>query len=74
MRQKGADPPQPLQVDGDKEYEVEEVLGSQMHWQQLQYLVKWIRYGVEHNKWVSYQDMHADNLIEEFHKKNLNVI
>ncbi|TFK58664.1 hypothetical protein BDN72DRAFT_730989, partial [Pluteus cervinus] len=53
--------------DGEEEHEVEEVLGSQ---KSLQYLVKWVGYGVEHNEWISYRDMHSDRLIKEFHRKN----
>ena len=68
------DPPPPLEVDGEEEFEVEEVLGSRMYRRKLQYLVKWQGYGIEHNEWIPYQDMHSDRLIKEFHKKNPNAI
>ncbi|TFK57829.1 chromo domain-like protein, partial [Pluteus cervinus] len=56
--------------EGEEEFEVEEVLGSRMYRRKLQYLVKWKGYGIEHNEWIPYQDMHSDRLINEFHKKN----
>ena len=34
--------PPPIIVDGDEEWEVEEILDSRKHYRQLQYLVKWV--------------------------------
>jgi hypothetical protein len=44
-------PPPPVEVEGEKEYEVEEVLESRCHRGMTQYLVKWKGYTTEHNMW-----------------------
>jgi hypothetical protein len=36
-----ATPPSPIIIEGEPEYEVEEVLDSRMFQHQLQYLIKW---------------------------------
>ena len=33
-------PPPPVIIDGDEEYEVEEILDSKVEWRQLKYLVR----------------------------------
>ncbi len=72
--QKKPDPPPPVDVGGIEEYEVEQILGSRMYRRKLEYLVKWKGYGLEHNEWLPYSEIHADRLIKEFHKKNPNAI
>src|SRR6266487_3392000 len=47
--QKTPPPPPPEIVDGLEQYEVEEILDSWFHWNQLQYLVKWKGYPSEEN-------------------------
>ena len=42
-------PPDPIQVDNDLEYEVEQILDSRKYCNQLQYLVKWQGYDHGHN-------------------------
>ena len=49
--QKSPPPPPPEIVDGLEQYEVKEILDSQFHQNQLQYLVKWKRYPSEENTW-----------------------
>ena len=34
------DPPEPIEIDGEKEYAVEEILNSRRHRKKLQYRVK----------------------------------
>jgi hypothetical protein len=51
-----------------EEYEVERVLDS--HWCgqgcKLQYLVKWKGYTDSENQWVSWDDVHTDEVLEKF--------
>jgi len=41
----------PIVVDGEPEWEVEEVLDSRWHWRRFQFLIKWKGFGREHNSW-----------------------
>src|SRR5258707_828962 len=68
-------PPPPVEIDGNIEYEVSEILNSKLdrHFQgnrSLHYLVCWSRYeGMEEEtSWVSAQDLeHAQEVIGIFH-------
>ena len=60
-------PPMPIEVEGDLEYEVEQILlhrdskmGSRS---KREYLVKWLGFGPEHNSWEPASGMHCDELI-----------
>jgi len=46
---KTEDHPPPIVIDGEAEWEVEEILDSRWHWRQFQYLIKWKEYSREHN-------------------------
>ena len=64
--------PPPDLIDGEEEYEVEEVLQSRRfgRGRKVQYLVKWKGYPESENQWVDWDDLHADEMIAEFKKKN----
>ena len=61
-------PPPPIKVDGEKKYEVKEILDSKTYRGKLQYLVKWLGYPDTDNQWV-YKDQvaGASDLVELFH-------
>ncbi|CAJ0922641.1 unnamed protein product [Ranitomeya imitator] len=61
------DPPAPVLVEGELEYEVEKILDSRFSRRRLQYLVKWKGYGQEDNSWVVASDVHAADLVRAFH-------
>ena len=64
-------PPDPVQVDNDLEYEVEQILDSCKYHNQLQYLVKWQGYDHGHNSWEPSTNLtHAPELVNEFHTKH----
>ena len=42
-------PPPPVEVDGEKEYEVEEILDRQERRDKMRYLVKWKEYMADEN-------------------------
>ena len=48
---------------------MEEILDSRVVNRKLQYLVKWEGFGVEHNSWEAWDDVHALDLIADFHQK-----
>lgn len=65
-------PPEPVPVDGDIEYEVQEVINSRRtaRNQKLQYLVRWKGYQSDEDTWVDEADMaHARAKIRAFHRK-----
>ena len=57
-------------MDGEKEYEVDKILESKIYGRKLKYLVSFKGYGPEDNEWLFAEDVHADQLVEEFHRRN----
>jgi len=67
---KTTDHPLPIIINGEAEWEVEEILDSRWHRRRFQYLVKWKGYGCEHNSWESASEVFAPELTAEFHHKH----
>ena len=63
-------PPLPKIIDGEEEWVVEEILDSRVVNRKLRYLVKWEEFGIEHNSWESWDDIHAPDLVANFHWKH----
>ena len=62
-------PPPLVEVDGEKEYEVEEILDRQGRRGKTRYLVKWKEYTAEENMWEGLGNLkNARENIEEFQK------
>ena len=68
--------PPPDLIDGEEEYEIEEVLQSRKfrRGRKVQYLVKWKGYPDLKNQWVDWNDLHADEALADFKKKNPDTI
>ena len=64
------DHPLPIVIDGEVEWEVEEILDSRWHRRRFQYLIKWKGYGHKHNSWESASEVSAPELTAEFHCKH----
>jgi hypothetical protein len=64
--------PPPDLVQGTEEYEVEAILNSRRYGRgrKVQYLVKWKGYPDSDNEWVNWNDVHADEALEEFRQRN----
>jgi len=60
----------PIVIDGEAEWEVEEILDSRWHRRRFQYLIKWKGYSREHNSWESASKVFAPELTAEFHRKH----
>ena len=59
----------PVEVAGEKEYEVEEILDRQEKRGKMKYLVKWKEYTAEENMWEGLENLkNAGRKIEEFEK------
>jgi len=67
---KTEDHPPPIVINGEAEWEVEEILNSRWHQRRFQYLIKWKGYGSEHNSWESASEVSTPELIVEFHHKH----
>jgi len=63
-------PPLPEIVDGEEEWVVEEILDSRMVNRKLRYLVKWEGFGVEHNSWEPWNNVHALELVADFYRRH----
>lgn len=66
-------PPMPIDVDGEVEYEVEQVIAHRdtkigKRRTRREYLIKWLGYGHEHNSWEPESGMHCDELINAYWK------
>src|SRR5712671_4139993 len=64
--------PPPDLIDGEEEYEVEAVLNHHMFGRrrQVQYLIKWKGYPSSDNTWEAVDDVHADDLTREYHRRH----
>ena len=68
--------PPPDLIDGEEEYEIEEIVQSRKYGRQrkVQYLIKWKGYPASKNQWVDWDDIHADEALVEFRRKNPDVV
>ena len=65
-------PPPPIEIDGNEEFEILEILNSKIDRRRkckLQYLVRWLRYeGTdEETSWIPAEEVHASEAIFNFH-------
>ena len=60
--------PPPELIDGQEEYEVEEIITDRFNKckRKRQYLVKWLGYPTSENSWVDEADLHTPELLEEY--------
>ena len=63
-------PPDPILVNNEEEWEVEEIRDSRFHRRRLQYLIKWKGFGTKHNSWEAVANVKALELINKFYRKN----
>jgi hypothetical protein len=64
--------PGPLEVEGEEEYEVEEIIDSERRQDGWYYRVKWKGYGPESNTWEPKANLeHAENILKKYHQKLL---
>jgi hypothetical protein len=60
--------PPPVEVEGELEYEVKEIVDSKVVRGKLQYHVEWVGYGPEERTWEPVEHVgHAADAIEEYH-------
>jgi len=57
----------PIVIDGEPEWEVEEILDSCWHQRKFQFLIKWKSFNREHNSWKVASDVKVLDLIVEYY-------
>jgi len=64
-------PPPPIIIEGEPEYELEQIIDSRLHYGKLQYRAKWTGYPPEHDKvWYPYKDFENPSITKQrFHQK-----
>ena len=66
-----AEPPQPVEVEGEAHYEVEALLKHRERRGGRQYLVRWTGYGPEHDEWVHEGELeHAKEMLKHYKEAN----
>ena len=67
----GSEPPPPIILEGEPEYELEEIIDSRLHYNKLQYRAKWTGYSPEHDKtWYPADNFeNADLAKRNFHSR-----
>ena len=61
--------PAPELIDGQPEWEVEQILCVRRYQRQVQYLIRWKGFSEAHDSWELAKNIHADKLIQEFYKR-----
>ena len=61
--------PTPELIDGQPEWEVEQILRVRRYRCQVQYLIRWKGFLEAHDSWEPAANIHADELIQEFYKR-----
>ena len=64
-------PPPPINIEGEPEYELQEIVDSRLHYNKLQYRAKWTGYSPEHDKtWYPADNFeNADLAKRNFHSR-----
>ena len=62
--------PPPDLIESEEEYEVENIINHRHYGRgrQLQYLIKWKGYPSSDNTWEPQENVHAENLVKEYHR------
>ena len=65
------EPPPPIQIEGEDEYKLDEIIDSRFHYNKLQYRAKWKRYLLEHDKvWYPAENFNNATLsVSKFHER-----
>ncbi len=67
------EPPPPIDVDGEEEYKLEEILKSAYRYNAFCYCVKYRGYSAEESEWLPAENLaHAQDMVREFHSQHPN--
>jgi len=64
------EPPPPIQIEGEDEYQLNEIIDSRLHYNKLQYRPEWRDYLPEHDKvWYPAENFNnAEHKVQQFHR------
>ena len=61
-------PPPPIEIDGEEQFEVDEILDSRIHRGRLQYKIRWLGHEPEDDTWEpAHHVSNAELLVKQFH-------
>jgi len=65
------EPPPPIQIEGEDEYELDEIIDYRLPYKKLQYRAEWKGYSPEHDKvWYPAENFnHAEYTVQRFHPR-----
>jgi len=65
------EPSPSIQIQGEDEYELDEIIDSRLHYNKLQYRAKWKGYSPEHDKvWYPAENFNnAEHTVQRFHRR-----
>jgi len=65
------EPPPPIEIEGEDEYELDKIIDSRLHYNKLQYRAKWKGYSPEHNEvWYPTENLNqAEHTVHRFHRR-----
>jgi len=61
--------PPPELIEGQEEYEVEEIRDKRKKRNKMEYLIKWKGYSEAENTWVQAENVHAPTLLAQYHQR-----
>ena len=63
-------PPPPIVIDGEPEWEVEEILDSRWYQRRFQFLIKWKGFSRKHNSWEVASNVKVPDLVAEYYRRH----
>jgi len=65
------EPSPPIQIEGEDQYELDEIIDSRFHYNKLQSRAKWEGYSPEHDRvWYPAENFnHAEHTVQRFHRR-----
>ena len=65
-------PPPPIEIEGEPEYELEEIIHSRLHRNKLQFRAKWTGYSPEHDKtWYPAENLENANTAASYRPRRM---
>jgi len=62
------EPPPPISINEEEEFEVEEILDVRKHYGKTQYLIKWKGYPLSDASWEPKSNLNCPELIKKFNE------